>query len=382
MTSRLDDGSQVQTAWVVGCDGAHSRVREAAGISFVGAPYPEVYYLGDLELAGPGALRGDASRLWLGPSQMIAAMPLDDRGTWRVFADVTPATAGERVPAPTVATFQQLLDTRAFSPGQVQVRGASWLSVFRLQRRQAERYRAGRVFVAGDAAHVFPPFGGQGMNTGIQDAYNLAWKLAAVTQGWGSPDLLDTYDAERHPLGEAVIRRVDRSTRLFTWRGALADVTRELLLRALLPIRAFRRVNHRRSSGLAIHYRRSTWLSEQVRSSRGPRAGDRAPDGLFAGRSLHASRDGVRWNLLLFHGTGRIPDLGEPSPRVQVLAIGREQDPTGALTRRYAAERGALVLVRPDGYVGFRAGPGDIAALRRYLARALAGPAKVSPAGG
>lgn len=377
VTARLDDGSQTRTRWLIGCDGAHSRVREAAGIAFVGAPYPEVYYLGDLELD----LRGDESQIWLGQSQMIAAMPLDDRGTWRVFADVTPVTPGERVPPPTVALFQQLLDTRAFKPGEVHVRGASWLSVFRLQRRQAARYRAGRVFVAGDAAHVFPPFGGQGMNTGIQDAYNLAWKLAAVLQGWGPADLLDTYDAERHPLGEEVIRRVDRTTRMFTGRGALAAMARELLLRALLPITAFRRAANRRSSGLAIHYRGLIWLSGHVGKGKGPRAGDRAPDGRLAGATLHARRDGLRWCLLLFPGTGAPADLGELGPRVQLLRADAGSDPDGALRRLYRAETGALVLIRPDGHVGFRGDAGDLAGLRRYLARALAGPAKVSRAG-
>jgi 4,5-epoxidase len=246
--------------------------------------------------------------------------------------------------------------------------------VFRLQRRQAERYRAGRVFVAGDAAHAFPPFGGQGLNTGIGDAYNLGWKLAAVLGGWGAPDLLDTYHAERHPLAQAIIRQVDRSTRMFSWRRRLGQAWRELLLRVLLRSRAFRRATSRRSSGLAQHYRDTTWLSEQVGKTRGPRAGDRAPDAPLAGRSLHALRDGTRFTLLLFDGTGPAPDLGRLGERVQVLPVGPGEH---ELRRLYAAGAGELILVRPDGYIGLR---GDRPALARYLARIAGDPTSTAAA--
>lgn len=384
VVAELADGTSIAAGWLVGCDGTRSRVRESVGIAYVGAPYPEVYHLGDLSLD----LRThvDDSRVWLGGDRPIMAMPLDDRGTWRVFADVTPATPGERVPPPTVELFQKMLDERAFGPDKVRVLGSTWLSTFRLQRRQAERYREGRVFLAGDAAHAFPPFGGQGMNTGIGDAYNLAWKLAGVVRGWGRPELLDTYDAERRPLGAQVIRNVDRTTRINGWRHPLAGRLRDLLLRTFLRSRAFRRSVCLRGSGLALNYRRGTWLSVQVGKPRGPRAGDRAPDGPLAEGRLFAARDGVRFTLLLFVGTGAPPDLGALDPaRVQVLTITAARDPGAALRRRYGAERGALVLVRPDGYIGFR---GDLSAaegLRRHLARIFAdgpGRAKVAAAGG
>lgn len=374
VVARLAGGAEVRADWIVGCDGTHSRVREAAGIDFVGASYPEVYYLGDLRLD----LRGDESRVWLGGERLLAAMPLDDGGLWRVFADVTPATPGERLPPPTVEVFQRLLEERALGPGKVRVSGATWLSVFRLQRRQAGRYRVGRVFVAGDAAHSFPPFGGQGMNTGIGDAYNLAWKLAAVVRGWGSPDLLDTYHAERHPLCQEIIRNVDRSARMVAWRHPLAGTIRELLVRTLLRVPAFRRANSRRSSGLAHHYRRRTWLSDQVGKHRGPQAGDRAPDGPLAAGRLFAARDGARFTLLLFQETDESFAPGEFGARVQVLVIARADR---ELRRIYGAERGGLVLVRPDGHIGFRGGARDVPALRRYLARIFADPAKVAAGG-
>lgn len=372
VVAELSDGTGVAAGWLVGCDGARSRVREAVGIAFVGAAYPEVYYLGDLalDLRGGGV---DDSRIWLGGERAILAIPLDDRGTWRVFADVTPDDPYERVPPPTLEVFQRLLDDRAFGPGKVRVLGSTWLSTFRLQRRQAERYREGRVFLAGDAAHAFPPFGGQGMNTGIQDAYNLAWKLAAVVRGWGRPELLDTYHVERHPACARVIHTVDRSTRLLGWRHPLAGRARELLLRTFLRSRVFCRAICRRSSGLALHYRQGTWLSVQVGRTRGPRAGDRAPDGPLGDGRLFAARDGTRFTLLLFVGAGGPPTLAGVDPaRVQVLPITPARDPDGALRRRYAAGRGALVLVRPDGYIGFRGELSAGAALGRYLARIFA----------
>jgi 3-(3-hydroxy-phenyl)propionate hydroxylase len=373
--ARMADGTDVAARWLVGCDGGHSRVRAAAGVAFVGSAYPEVFHLGDLELDVRDA--AGSARAWMSGERGLLMIALDERGLWRVFAEVEAGAPDERAPPPTVESFQRMLDERAAGPGKIRVLGSRWLSAFRLQRRQAERYRAGRVFLAGDAAHVFPPFGGQGMNTGIQDAYNLGWKLALVVRGRARPELLDTYHDERHPIAAQLIREVDGRTRFATWHFPLAGAVRDLLLRVLLRSRALRRKVSLRSSELALHYRRSTWLSEQLGKSRGPQAGDRAPDGPWAGGRLFSARDGTRFTLLLFSETGRPPPGLDPA-LVQVLAVTPASDPGGVLRRRYAAERGALVLVRPDGYVGFRGDPSAEPALMDYLARVFA----PRPAGG
>lgn len=365
VTVSASEGIERRTGWLLGCDGAHSRVREAAGIRFSGEAYPEVYYLGDLQLDLRTGL--DDSRVWVGGVRPIMAMPLDGAGLWRIFADVTPAGSG-RVPPPTEESFQRLLDERAFGPGAVKVLGSRWLSTFRLQRRHAESYRVGRIFLAGDAAHVFAPFGGQGMNTGIQDAYGLAWRLAAVVRGWGRPALLDTYHAERHAIGAQVIAQVERSRRMMTWRHPLAGPLRDAMLVVLMRSRGFRRRACLRGSELALSYRGLSWLSEQAVRCAGPQAGDRAPDGLLSGARLYSLRDGTRFMLLVFSGPGGPPALEVDPRRVRVLAVGGTED---ALRRRYGAVDGALVLVRPDGYIGFRGGLADGAALRRYLERAL-----------
>jgi len=365
VTASTSEGSERRAGWLLGCDGAHSRVREIAGIRFSGEAYPEVYHLGDLQLDLRAGL--DDSRAWVGGERPIMAMPLDGAGLWRVLADVTPAEGG-RVPPPTEESFQRLLDERAFGRGAVKVLASRWLSTFRLQRRHAESYRAGRLFLAGDAAHVFAPFGGQGMNTGIQDAYALAWRLAAVVRGWGRPALLDTYHAERHAIGSQVIAHVERSRRVMTWRHPLAGPLRDAMLAVLMRSRGFRRRACLRGSELALSYRGLSWLSEQTGPCAGPQAGDRAPDGLMSGARLYTLRDGTRFLLLVFSGPGGPPRLEVDPRRVQVLAVGEAED---ALRRRYGAGRGALVLVRPDGYIGFRGGLAEGAALRRYLDQAL-----------
>src|SRR5262249_19700762 len=141
----------------------------------------------------------DIPRVWMHRAGPLMTMPLPtDPVLWRIFVDVTALERSGRLPPPSKELAQSLLDERGYGPGEVKVRGCVWESVYRVQVRQAAAYRRGRVFLAGDAAHVFPPFGGQGMNTGIQDADNLAWKLAAVINGAAAEPLLDTYHVERH----------------------------------------------------------------------------------------------------------------------------------------------------------------------------------------
>lgn len=202
VTAILADGTSVRGSWLVGCDGGRSTVRRLAGIAFPGEPSRVDTLLGEMEVTAPAdeiaaavaEIRKTQLRFGLGP--------MGDDGIFRV---VVPAAgvAEDRRAAPTLDEIRTQLV--AYAGTDFGVHSPRWLSRFGDATRQAERYRTGRVLLAGDAAHIHPPMGGQGLNLGIQDAVNLGWKLAATVAGWAPGDLLDTYEAERHPVAAAVL---------------------------------------------------------------------------------------------------------------------------------------------------------------------------------
>src|SRR5262249_52453943 len=190
--------------YLVGCDGAHSSVRHGAAIPFEGAAYPQTFVLGDLEV--DGELERDVGHAFLGAGGTLFFFPLARPATWRMLG-MRPPGATDREQERTqlsLAELQAIAD--AFTGGSLRLRDPVWLTYFRLHHRHAVRYRAGRVFLAGDAAHVHSPAGAQGMNTGIQDAWNLGWKLALAVKGVAAEALLDTYEAERQPGGRLALR--------------------------------------------------------------------------------------------------------------------------------------------------------------------------------
>ncbi|QGN31506.1 FAD-dependent monooxygenase [Microlunatus sp. Gsoil 973] len=203
----LDDGSRVEAQYLVGADGMHSTVREQAGIGFAGGSYPESFALADVRLSD-GIPPGEVI-LYFSPAGMMVVAPLPD-GMFRIVATV------DRAPRhPDVAFVQQLMDRRGPERHSVRVEEVSWGSRFHVQHRIAERYRSGRVLLAGDAAHVHSPAGGQGMNAGITDAILLAEELGAVLSG-AQESRLDSYQEQRRPVAEQVVGLADRLTRLAT----------------------------------------------------------------------------------------------------------------------------------------------------------------------
>lgn len=160
---------QIRAGWVIGCDGAHSVTRKRLGIDFVGESCPEQFLLADVDLDWKWAR--DESHAWLHADGILGALPLPQSSRWRLFVDL--ASTGSDVPRPSLELFQSLLEERTDDHKTI-VSNPSWMSAFKISRRMVGEYRRGRVFLAGDAAHIHSPFGGQGMNTGIQDGYNLA----------------------------------------------------------------------------------------------------------------------------------------------------------------------------------------------------------------
>ena len=389
-TLRHRDGrtEQVAARWLAGCDGAASSVRRGAGIPFRGGAYPQTFALADLEIDGD--LDTGSVHSFLGPDSVLFCFPLGRPASWRVLVMHPRLQGREEAAQPSLEELQALAGP--LTGGRLRLRDPVWLSFFRLQHRHAARYRAGPVFLAGDAAHVHSPAGGQGMNTGIQDAWNLGWKLALVARGLAAEELLDSYDAERRPVGRLVVRLTDWAFSAATSASPLVRTARIRLIPRVLPLvlRAGRPAGYgfRIVSQLGIGYRRSPAVREgRPRLRRGPRAGDRLPDAsvtrdgqaCWLGEALAAPG----FHLLLCGpvggwDAGRIAALGQRGRRL--LAVhhltredgpGTLHDPDGVALARLRVRRTAHYLVRPDGHVSYRAAGTDLGGLERWLDRWL-----------
>jgi 2-polyprenyl-6-methoxyphenol hydroxylase-like FAD-dependent oxidoreductase len=406
---------QVQVRYLAGCDGARSIVRKQASIPFEGDAYVQDFMLGDVEVDGP--LECNALHSFALKRGIAVFFPLGSPTTWRVIgasgASGRSRTLGrghERAAPPdaeeapdtgdlSLEELQKVVDDA--TGGGLVLRDPAWLSHFRLHHRQAAHYRAGRIFLAGDAAHIHSPVGAQGMNTGIQDAWNLAWKLALVIRGNALHALLDSYEAERWPVGRRLLRYTDRLFTVFTRAisgGRLATWFRRVVVARLLPVlpRIFassrlRAYTFHLVSQLGIRYRNSPAVAEgEPRLQVGPSAGDRLPDAEvehngrqtylqqeLAGASLHLLLCGARdgWDqsqaaaitarhsglVVTHHLTAR------SSPDVLVDTSGEVLSRLGVR----GAQDSAQYLVRPDGHVAFRCAGRDFVALMMYLDRWL-----------
>jgi 2-polyprenyl-6-methoxyphenol hydroxylase-like FAD-dependent oxidoreductase len=351
VTATLADGSRLGASYLIGCDGGSSAVRRLLGVAFLGETDEDVRMLvGDVVLDGLD--RDHWHTFSGGTGRPVALCPLAATDAFQLQCAQLPGDPAE----PTLSLLQSIVDEAA-GAGRVRLRRATWLSRWRLNVRMVDRYRVDRVFLAGDAAHVHAPTGGQGLNTGVHDALNLGWKLAHVLSG-AAPALLDSYQAERLPAAAGVLGLSSRLLGVpLGERGALGVETLQL----------------------GLSYRGGPLAPAEVGTpaadgaGAGPVAGDRAPDApLLApdGRRVRLFEllRGPHWTLL---GFDRVP--AQPAGPVRVAAIGPDLVDDGGHARlAYGAAPGELVLIRPDGYLGIRST--DAGAIEAYL-RELGVPA-------
>jgi 2-polyprenyl-6-methoxyphenol hydroxylase-like FAD-dependent oxidoreductase len=384
----------IRVRYLAGCDGPHSTVRKLAGIPFEGASYPQDFALGDVEVDG---LQLGVIHAFVAGRGFAMFFPLGHPTTWRVMAMEAGgppqrlASNGQEVAIEplALAELQSMIDEPTFH--SVNIRDAAWLTRFRLHHRQAARYRQDRVFLAGDAAHIHSPVGAQGMNTGIQDAWNLGWKLAMVVRGSADERLLDSYQAERWPVGRTLLRVTDRLFGAFARAvsaGQFVRLLRRFLVRRIvapaLSRPSIRTFAFHFVSQLGIHYRNSPAVVEGEPTLRsGPKAGDRLPDACI---DRHVERvylqEALRsphMHLLLCGPVSEwnIPQLGELgrtfSEVLVITHLSRDNpeegfvDPNGETLARLGVEQTAQYLIRPDGHIAFRCGGTDLRAVAGYL---------------
>ncbi|GHI10374.1 oxygenase [Streptomyces cellostaticus] len=394
-------------SWLVGCDGGHSTVRKCLGLELLGES-SETWMLADAPV--DTEVEPDSIYWAHTGGQALMMVPYARDGYWRLLDTVPAASADE--PGRAEEQFSRKLS--AGLGHRVRVGEASWTSVFTFQQRMVERMQDGRVLVAGDAAHVHSPASGQGMNTGIQEAYNLAWKLAMVEQGHAGPELLETYSEERVPLGAALLGSTRTATVLVQLKNALAGVVLPHALRVVNAVRPLRRAVQRKvlggMSGLKISYDASSLtgadpykhragagsvLMSARQPDRGPAPGARVTAARVHGAdetaasAFRAELRDPRWTLLLAaggHGPGDVPvgvavtAAAQYGEWLSVRTVGGSgpdgpaplADPDRRLRTALGLRPGAWILVRPDGYVAARGTLLTRPALRRALAPLVA----------
>ncbi len=344
---RHPDGREeaVETPWLIGCDGAHSTVRHGLGVAFHGSAQGDDWMLADVRLEGDRTPPGDELAVYLHRDGPFVIFPIPG-GRARVIATVGKTDPSHQRPDPTLAEVQAMVDRRA--GGGFRVVDPVWLSNFRINERKVSDYAKGRVFLAGDAAHVHSPAGGQGMNTGMQDAINLAWKLAAVVRGEGASTLLDSYSPERTAVGDMVLRNASRLTDVGTLSHPAAQAARNLAIRFVLGLHTVQEKMAATMSEIEIAYAGSILSS-------GRHAGERLAPALYDGAPPGAGHE-PRF-VLYASDPQRGADL---AARFPALLDSKPRKPPSA---------DEMLIVRPDGYIGFSGRGSDWETADGYLQR-------------
>lgn len=354
---------EVSVDYVVGCDGAHSRVRHELGLTFEGQPYPNDWLLADVAL--DGITRDDEIRAFYRPDGLpLVCLPMG-ANRWRL---VMP-NAGDRAGRP--PSFEEIQDLVAHrAPWRIQVADPGWLATFRCQLRSTTTYRCGRVLLAGDAAHIHSPAGGQGMNTGMMDAHNLAWKLALVAGG--APEaLLDTYGQERVPVASDVLRFTDKMIGWATMRHPVKRALRDTLVPAATSLPMAQRRAARRLSQVSVGYPSSP-LIRPGGTGRGPKPGERVPD-------VEVRTDAGPTRLHRVLGQGRhVLLVSDAAIQTAFQASGLELF-AGLVDVVDAGKdaTAAFALVRPDGILAARGSGQDVHVVIDYLRHLSAAGAPV-----
>ncbi len=346
---------ECEVAYIAGCDGARSLVRETIGAGFPGGTYQDIFYVADVDAAGP-AIDGEL-HVDLDEADFLAIFPLKGRGRARLVGTVR----GEGATHVDSLRFEDVSD-RAITNLKLEVGEPNWFSTYRVHHRVADHFRKGRAFLVGDAAHIHSPAGGQGMNTGIGDAINLAWKLKTVLDGKASDALLDAYEAERIGFARRLVKTTDQAFTLATAEGGLADLLRlwvaPVVLSSAFAFEAMREFAFKTVSQINVNYRGGPLSHGKAGAVHG---GDRLP-WVAEGLDNHQSLSAMEWQAHVYGHA--LPDVASWCER---HATPLHVFPWTAKHDRAGLARDALYLIRPDSYIAFADERGSAEGLQRYF---------------
>ena len=346
--------------YIAGCDGAHSTVRETLEIGFPGGAYAHLFYVADVEATG-AAMNGEV-HVALDATDFLAVFPLKAEKRARLVG-----TIGEESEHRHETLSWNDVSKRVIEWMPIDVERVNWFSTYRVHHRVADQFRKGRAFLLGDAAHIHSPVGGQGMNTGIGDAVNLAWKLAAVLHGRANASLLDSYGPERIAFARRLVATTDRAFTGVTNPGAIARQVRldiaPLLMPLLLRLAAVRRFMFRTVSQTAVNYRGSSLSAGRAGAVQG---GDRLPwvkaDANGAGQDNFTPLTSLNWQVHVYgRATSEVQEVCDRRTLALHVFAWRPE------MARAGLRRDAVYLVRPDGYVALADPVGGAAAVTSYL---------------
>jgi 2-polyprenyl-6-methoxyphenol hydroxylase-like FAD-dependent oxidoreductase len=349
-----------EAAYIAGCDGAHSTVRGSLEIGFPGGVYAHLFYVADVEAGGP-TLNGEL-HVALDQTDFLAVFPLKGEGRARLIGTLLDEAEHQQENLSWDDVSKRVMEWMS-----IDVKCVNWLSTYRVHHRVADHFRSGRAFLLGDAAHIHSPVGGQGMNTGIGDAVNLAWKLAAVLHGRAEPSLLDTYEPERIAFAQRLVATTDRAFTGITSRGAVARLVRlhivPFLFRSFFAFTTVRRYMFRTVSQTGVNYRGSTLSKGRAGRTRG---GDRLPWVKPELNDVDSDNftplTSLDWQLHVY---------GNAATDIRTLCDKRKLAlhvfPWSPEMRRAGLRRNAVYLVRPDGYVALADPDGSASSVTSYL---------------
>ena len=349
--------SACAAGWLAGCDGAHSIVRHQLGTGFEGGTYAQTFYVADVEVAGTAA-DGEIHASFE-HADFVLLLSYSATGMARLIGAIRPGAGDAAGHELAFADVRQ----RAIASLGLEIRKVNWFSTYRVHHRVAGSYRQGRVLLAGDAAHVHSPAGGQGMNTGIGDAVNLGWKLAAVVHGRAPDSLLDSYESERIGFARRLVETTDRVFSFVTAEGGFADMVRTriapLFASIAYGIEPVRENLFRILSQTAIHYRDSPLSSGSAGRVAG---GDRLPWTGLHGPDNHVPLPAPGWQVQVFGAP-----WSDLAPWCAEAGLALRRFDWSESSAAAGLERDALYLVRPDGHVALAELVPAAAALRDYF---------------
>lgn len=382
-----DEQEELHPPFIIGCDGAHSTVRHQCGFSFNGKEYPETFSLGDVHVKTPYS-QDEMYIFFTKANGPVATFPFAEKDKIRLVVSHPAGSIKDQAflktgsgehqslfmqSSLTQETLQKYIDDRGLA--DIKIKNSEWLSDFHIHKRLSSKWRKGKVFIAGDAAHIHSPLGGQGLNTGIQDAWNLAWKLLFSLKHGAKDRLLDTYQKERHTIGKQVLSISNRITNLAIIQSSWLAKVRGWVLRNIISQPFITRLLARKLSQIYLNYPGSAITHKDYFQQSGSQAGLRAPDAPLEGTTLFKKLNTHCFTCLIFTGLehnpvrihealalkqGLIDKLGNQLIKCLIISLDGHIDPAavkdneGACHKIYGIRGPHITLVRPDGYIALQ----------------------------